>query len=112
MAETFAIKRGDRLPAIRATLKDAAGVAVDLSSGVTAIVFNMHRKSSQSPKVVRGVATTVTAASGIVEYAWAAGDTDTAGDYLGEFEVVYTSGKSLTYPNGGDIAIRVSQDRG
>jgi hypothetical protein len=37
---------------------------------------------------------------GEVEYEWQPGDTDIAGNFLGEFDVLYTNGKTETFPNG------------
>lgn len=96
MAESFYIKQGDTAPALRATLKDPDGTAVDLT-GAT-VKFSM-RTASGTVLVNKQSVTLVTANAGIVEYAWQAGDTDTAGTHLGEFEVTHTDATVETFPN-------------
>lgn len=111
----FTIKRGDRLPTIVATLYDAAGAAVNLTS--TTVVFLMTDVTADmgsTPKV-SAVATPdadQTTNRGRCEYAWATDDTDTAGRYRGEFEVTFSSGKKETFPNRGYLLIAVVEDLG
>ena len=40
-------------------------------------------------------------------YDWASGDTAVPGLYRGEFEVLFSNGDRLTYPNGDYIPIRI-----
>jgi len=107
----FYVRQGDRLPALRATLKDQTGAAVDLSGAI--VVFSMRHKLTRVIKVNNAATVAVTPISGVYEYQWAAIDTDTAGDYLGEFEATYiASGKTLTFPNSSDIAISIRSEMG
>lgn len=106
----FYAKRGDRLPIIEAVLQDADGV-VDLSTGVSAVRFSMRRRGASALLVDRQPATIEDAAAGRVSYAWADGDTATAGsDFIAEFEVEFDSGKRLTFPNDGWIAVTITDD--
>lgn len=100
----FTIKQGDRLPTLRVTCQDANGTAVDVT-GAT-VEFHMTNQSTGA-LVVNAAGTLVTPASGIVEYQWAAGDTDTAGDYWAEFEVTFASGKQETFPNNRHIHVLI-----
>ena len=50
------------------------------------------------------------AADGVVEYAWAAGDTDTAGTHLAEFQVTFPGGLPATYPNRGYLLVEITAD--
>lgn len=102
----FTIKQGDTIPVLRATLRGADTNVIDLT-GCT-VRFHLARGTAQANTPVLDVtATIVTAASGVVEYAWLAGDTDVAGDYVGEFEVTLSTGDTVTCPNDHDLTIKV-----
>jgi len=102
---SFYIKRGDRLPAFTRTLEDAAGAAVDLSGG--SVQFRMQ--PMQGGSLITGAATIVGATTGEVRYNWAAGDTDTIGMFLAEWEVTF-SGSTETFPNGGYDVVKITAD--
>ena len=110
----FTIKRNDTLPKLEATLQQN-NVVYNLT-GAT-VKFIMKKEGSGTAKVNSAV-TVVDAASGQVEYAWddVAGDTDTEGDYNGEFEVTTGSGEIITFPNGADgtdyFTIEITEDLG
>ena len=103
----FTIKQSDRLPSLVATLEDADGAAVNLSSGVTSVTFSLRLRRNRQVVVTNAAAVIVTAATGIVRYDWADGDTAEAGQYEGEFSVNYTSGLTLSFPNGDWIDVLV-----
>lgn len=52
------------------------------------------------------------AAAGQVRYDWVAGDTDTFGEYLGEWEVTRADGSIETYPNLGFRPIYIAPQAG
>lgn len=108
MSKVFYIKRNDRDPSIAYELTPRS---LDLT-GAT-VVFNM-KDASGSVKVNRGAGSVVTATgTPTVKYDWAAGDTDTAGTFYGEFEVTFASGAPGSFPNGGPdpfIEIEISED--
>lgn len=106
MAETFYIKQGDTAPALRCTLKDPSGTAVDLTGA--SVVFNLLAADG-TVLVNRQSVVLVTAASGIVEYQWQAGDTDTSGTHRGEFEVTYPDSSVETFPNDSFIPVRMAR---
>ncbi len=91
----FFIKEGDTSPDLQVTLKDGDGNAVDVSGA--AIVFSMS--AGGVVKTSEQTVTLVTASSGVVKYPWVAGDTDTPGTFIGEFEVTFAGGAIQTYPN-------------
>lgn len=101
------IKQNDTLPALVAYLYNPDGSVVDLT-GAT-VKFIMRLTSGGAAKVDTA-ATVVTATSGYVKYSWVAADTDTVGEYEGEFEVTFSGGAIQTYPNSKYIKIKVVDD--
>lgn len=89
------VKQGDRRPAAPATIKRGSTV-VDLTTA-TSVTFKM-RPMYRLDLTVDTAATVLVAASGTVEYRWAAGDTDTSGDYFAEWEVLWNDGTTETFP--------------
>ena len=115
----FQIKVGDNASSIFATLEDAAGTPVDIEAAT--VKFRMAPISGGAA-VLEAAATNAQNGSGTsdhsvgnVSYAWVPGtagtlgDTDTAGFYLGEWEVTYASGTVETFPNGGYVLIEVTE---
>jgi len=105
----IALKRNDRLPVLRATLKNPDGSAVNLAG--TSQRFLMRLPGATAAKVT-GVPTVVDASNGIVQYAWAAADTDTAGTFQAEIEVTFAGGLIQTYPNNGYLSVAIIDDLG
>ncbi len=100
----WTMKQGDRLPELTATLMDGSGAAIDLT-GLT-VVFHM-RQVGATTLAVSGTCTLITPAAGSVSYPWAAGDTATAGNFQGEFEIQYSGQRVLTVPNGDSFPITI-----
>lgn len=121
MADPFEIGQNDRRPLFVVVLKDDFGEpgesVVNLTTAGSAF-FNMRAVADQSVKISRGSAAISNAAGGEVTYTWGAADTNTAGDFQAEVEIVWGDGKSETFPgglNGTDDAtgywpIRVKDD--
>lgn len=105
----FYLKQDDTSPALVATLVDEDQVAIDLTSA-TGVAFHMIDPGTTTPKVNGGSVTVLDAPNGRVSYAWQATDTDTAGDYDGEFEVTWTGGSKTTFPNFRFMRIRILKD--
>jgi hypothetical protein len=103
----FRIKRGDLKPRLEAILQDALGNAVPIPEGAT-VEFHMRLPDSTVLKV-NAEAVVDDAPGGQVAYNWIAGDTDTEGDYLGEFEVI-DSASPMTFPNSRNLVISVFAD--
>ncbi len=102
----YEIKRGDRRPRWRVALK-ADGVAVDLTAAVS---YKFTMKMGGTVKVNKATMIVVVAASGIIEYAWGATDTDTAGTYDAEVEVDWGSSEVQSFPSTGYFTIQINED--
>lgn len=100
---TFYIKKGDRLPKLRATLLDGNGAAVDLTAAT--VQFRMRPRGGGALKV-NSPATVVTPLAGIVEYSWAAADVDTEGTFEAEFAVTL-AGLVQTVPASGFVLVSI-----
>lgn len=104
--DTFYIKQNDTGAQLQFELTPSS---VDLTGA--SVVFNMRDRATKAVKVSRGTAVVVTATvTPTVKYPWQAADTDTAGDFEGEFEVTFVSGQIETYPNDGFIPIHITED--
>ena len=103
----FYIKRNDTSPAMRATLKDGDDAAVDLTG--CSVRFHMRSVGGTTAKV-DSAASIVTAGSGIVQYAWSGGDTDTLGSFEAEFEVTFTGGEIESFPNNKFVQVEITDD--
>lgn len=104
---TFIIKRHDTLPVLTAVLKDANEEVINLTD--TSVYFTMKNIDTDSVKIDTKLCSITNATSGIVQYTWEETDTDTAGEYLGEFEIVYDSGK-MTIPTVDSLVIVILED--
>lgn len=103
----FYIKQDDTSPALLVELTPSD---VDIT-GATGVVFSMRQRGSTTAKVNRAAAALVSPAGpASLSYAWDAADTDTAGEFEGEFEVTRSDGSIETFPNDGYIAIIITGD--
>lgn len=103
----FYIKQGDTQPDLVAILKDADGDAVDLSTA-TSVTFHMRMKNETDVLINRAtiISPTVT---GQVTLVWLATETETAGDFEAEFEVLWNTGKISTFPNKKHTSIQITE---
>jgi hypothetical protein len=100
----FVIKEGNLTPEITSTLKDQDGV-VNLTGA--AVRFHMRNRETGAVKV-DAAATIVSPTAGTVKYTWTGTDTDTPGNYDGEWEVTI-SAKPTTFPSDGYDKIRITE---
>jgi hypothetical protein len=103
----FVIKAHDQLPSIQAALTTATG-AVDLT-GATGVSFIMQPLAGGAAKV-NAAAVIVNATGGIVRYDWATGDTNTAGSYQAEWQVIWSGNRKQTFPTLGYHTVDVAPD--
>jgi hypothetical protein len=88
-------------------LKDDTGAAINLT-GATVKLF--IRKADGTGTPLNRTVTIVTPANGTVRYDWVATDTDTAGDYVMEYQITFGDGKIATVPTEGYITLQVIDD--
>lgn len=94
----YQIKQGDRLPSL------TASVGFDLTGATVAFVLTPKARGGSAK--VNAAAVVVSASAGTVQYNWGATDTDTVGEYLGEFVATFAGGKR-SYPQAGYLDIEV-----
>ena len=106
---SFKIRTGDRLPVltVTATAKNLI-VAVTNPTGLVDFTGWTLTFRMVGPVTITGSATG--SAAGVLEYAWAAGNTATPGVYLGVFEGTDPDDKIQTFPTEGEIEIEILED--
>lgn len=102
MAVDFGVKVGSTGNLLNAVLEDGAGLPIPLNSGIDNVKLYMRSLDSDVNKV-NGATCTIRddgtePLKGSVEYAWAAGDIDTAGVYNAEFKITFSNGKVIRVP--------------
>lgn len=108
------IKRNDTLPKVKIAVvqKDAdnPGVRTPVDLTGASATFTMITDTATPAIKVNAAAATITdATNGLIEYAWTSPNTDTSGDYLGEFEITIGGGK-ITLPNDNSLRIIIVDD--
>lgn len=108
---TFTIKKGDLIPALTATLMQQVGTAAQTPIDLTTASSLKFAMRDHSTGVVKfdAAATIVTPSAGTVKYTWAGTDTDTAGVYDCEWQIVWPSGKQ-TVPAGSFDTVTITAD--
>lgn len=102
----FSIKQNDTSPSLQATLKDASLAPIDL----TGASVQFHMKSVDGNLKVDSAMDIVTPTSGVIQYDWQVGDTDTVGTYYVEFQVTYADLAVETFPNNGNLSVNIVKE--
>lgn len=104
----FEIKRNDRRPRFRVQLTEN-GEPADLTTATTA---RFIMKQGATLKINKVPMTFVDKPTGIVEYVWADGDTDTTGAYNVEVEIDWggTPAELQTFPSSGFFTVTINDD--
>ena len=105
---TFYIKQNDTRPELDIFLRDDKDRSINIT-GAT-VKFSMRNASTNVVKISLAAVTTVSSTSGRVKYSFTASDTDTAGNFDGEFQVTFVGGQVETFPNDGYIKVIVTDD--
>lgn len=104
------IRKLDTAPKIKAILKDETGTAINLTGATVKWLMRGPLTDKTKPTKINSAATVTDPTLGKVEYAWAATDTDTAGDFVGRFVVTQSDGSILSCPNSKDKTVRIEDD--
>lgn len=104
--------QGDTGRTVTDQLIDGNGDPVDLSPGspTVTVKYLLWAPGAAAAKV-NANATIVTPASGIVRYAFLAGDIDTAGPYIEEWQVT-TGSNVVTYPEPVPHKVKIREQVG
>jgi len=105
---TFYIKQNDTRPELDIFLRDDKDRSINIT-GAT-VKFSMRNASTNVVKISLAAVTTVSSTAGRVKYSFTASDTDTAGNFDGEFQVTFIAGQIETFPNDGYIKVIVTDD--
>jgi hypothetical protein len=105
---TFYIKQNDTRPELDIFLRDDKDRSINITGAV--VKFSMRNASTNVVKISLGSVTTVSSTAGRVKYSFTASDTDTAGNFDGEFQVTFVGGQVETFPNDGYIKVIVTDD--
>lgn len=104
----FYIKQNDLLPALTGQFQDeATGNPQDLT-GAT-LTFHMTNPETGTVKVNQAASIDGTPTNGRFRYNWQAGDTNTAGTFLGEVSAVI-AGKTITGPNRTNFRVIITPE--
>lgn len=112
MSADFYLKTGDLAPPITVALKYDDGSAVDLSDA-DSVVFRMKRHGTEVGLVEADAVIDNDPTTGKAEYAFQSGETDEAGNYDGEFSVVWGAGAPVpgpqTFPSSSYVRIKITK---
>lgn len=107
------MRQNDTLPYLEVTLQDYSG-AYPYS---TDDVIRFCMKSSDNTVKVDQTSTGshvefISSTAGTVRYKWSSsnGDTDTPGDFLADFELTTPTGKQVSFPNSGHLAVVITPE--
>jgi hypothetical protein len=107
-APTFYIKQNDTRPELDVFLRDDKDRSINVT-GAT-VKFNMRNSADNTVKIDTGAVTTVSSTAGRVKYSFTSANTDTAGNFEGEFQVTFVGGQVETFPNDGYIKVIITDD--
>lgn len=108
----FLIKRNDTYPNLMLKIRTQGEFNQPVSfnlSGVTATTFSMS-DSDGNLKISSAEAEILNNVNGTMQYSWIDGDTDTSGNFKGEFELFFIDGKKISIPKTGFISIFIADD--
>ena len=102
----FYMKQNDTSPAIKIECADGDDAVIP----VTGAAVRFFMRDSAGTVKVNAAGSITDGPSGIIQYDWVAGDTDTAGVFNAEFQVTFAGGEIETFPNKGYISVVIEDD--
>jgi hypothetical protein len=103
----FVTKRHSRKPYLKLHVTNSDDSNFDFTSA-TGVTFLMY--DADGVEVVNAAGSVVSpATAGILQYAWAAVDVQTEGEFTAEFDVDF-SGEKMTLPLNGTIEVKIYED--
>ena len=108
MGAMVVLKRGDTRTAIKATLKNPTGIAVDLTNASVKFIM----ADPYGTVKINRTAEIQDAPTGIVWFVFEPPETSVAGTYQAEFEVTFGDGRIDTYPNDDYLNVGIISDLG
>jgi hypothetical protein len=105
----FYIKKGDTLPSLQVRVVEL-GCLLDRQpanlNGVTGATFTL-KDDCGNLKISENPAHLISVSGGVIQYNWRAGDTDTSGRFIGEFQLNYSNGARMSIPQTGNILVYI-----
>lgn len=111
MKINFYLKKGDNGPPIKAILKDAYGLPMNITGATVKLIATPF--SGTTPKI-NAACRIVDAVGGEVWYGepWAPTDVDTVGVFKFEYEVKWPDGTETTFPRKGYKYFQIQPELG
>ena len=109
MAIQFRIKVNTTIPSLTAQLFDETGAGQDLATGVDSVAFIFEPLDENEAATSRACVIT-DSANGKVRVDWNTLDTDSVGEFNGEFAVAFSNGTVKTFPSSGFFSFAVTED--
>lgn len=98
------IRQGDLLPSLISTLRDDAGVAVDLTD--TVVWLHLYDATTRDERLYAEAAI-IDEREGAVRYDWQPSDTNQTGEFNAAWEVVYPDGERLVFDDPDPPTVEV-----
>jgi hypothetical protein len=108
----FHLKRNDTLPVLKLQLIDrsclGSRIPYDLTE-ITGATFTMKNDCGDI-KIMAKDAQILSYSGGVIQYNWEIDDTNDAGIFYAEFQLLYNDGKRMSIPQIGAIKIQIEND--
>lgn len=104
---TIKLVKDDTAPDVDVQLVDAVtGLPINVSNAGDVVRMYFRQEGSSTIKATITATKPNGGADGIVRFAWSAGDLDTAGEFEGEIEITFNTGKIQTIFETIEFSVR------